>query len=166
MKILFIRHSLAVNRHEFLGHDFDRPLTRRGVKRAFRFFEIMKIAYPKIDYIITSKALRAKQTAEVLRKFYKNAEYEETSLLLPGSGINELKKVLNGKDGVVAIVGHEPDLSNMIKDIMHTPNLKIKLSKPSLVELEDEILKNIFEYKQIKDIYEFCKNRRNSKKTK
>ncbi len=154
MKILFIRHSLAMERNEFLGHDFDRPLTRRGVKRAFRFFNVIKIIYPKIDYIITSQALRAKQTAEVLKKFYKNANYEESSLLLPGSGINELKKILDGKSGVVAIVGHEPDLSNMIKEIMHAPNLKLKLSKPSLAEVEEGVLKGLFQYKQIKAVYE------------
>ena len=154
MKILFIRHSLAVDRDEFTGHDFDRPLTHRGVKRAFRFFKIIKFIYPKIDYIITSKALRAKQTAEVLKKFYKNARYEESSLLLPGSGINELKKALEGKSGVVAVVGHEPDLSNMIKEIMHAPNLKLKLSKPSLAEVEEGVLKGLFQYKQIKAIYE------------
>jgi len=97
MKLLFIRHSLAVDREEFIGHDFDRLLTRRGVKRAFRFFEVVKNIYPKIDYIITSKALRAKQTAEVLKRFFKEAEYEESSLLLPGSNIDDLKKSLEKK---------------------------------------------------------------------
>jgi len=154
MNILFIRHSLAVDRGEFEGHDFDRPLTHRGVKRAFRFFKVIKIIYPKIDYIITSKALRAKQTAQILQKFYKNAIFEESNLLLPGSDINDLRKVLEGKKGVVAIVGHEPDLSNFIKEIMHAPNLKIKLSKPSLAAVEDNVLKALFQYKQIKAIYE------------
>jgi phosphohistidine phosphatase len=154
MTVLFIRHSLAVDRDEFAGHDFDRPLTRRGVKRAFRFFKVIKKIYPKIDYIITSKALRAKQTAEVMKKFYKNAMFEESNLLLPGSDINDLRKVLEGKKGVVAIVGHEPDLSNFIKEIMHSPNLNIKLSKPSLASLEDDVLKALFQYKHIKAMYE------------
>ena len=34
------------------------------------------------------------------------------------------------------------------------PNLKIKLSKPSLAAVEDNVLKALFQYKQIKAIYE------------
>jgi len=37
---------------------------------------------------------------------------------------------------------------------MHAPNLKIKLSKPSLAEVEDGELKGLFEYKHIKAMYE------------
>jgi len=37
---------------------------------------------------------------------------------------------------------------------MHAPNLKIKLSKPSLAEVEDGVLKGLFEYKHIKAMYQ------------
>jgi len=40
----------------------------------------------------------------------------------------------------------------MIKDIMHAPNFKIKLSKPSLTEIEDDVLKALFSYKHFKDL--------------
>jgi len=153
MKILFIRHSLAVDRDEFRGHDFERPLNEKGKKRAKKFFENVKKIYPDIDYIITSTALRAKQTAEILKNFYPQAVYEETPLLLPGAGLEELKKVLKN-EGVIAIVGHEPDLSNFIKEIMYAPNLKIKLQKPSLAELEEGVLKSLLQYKQLKALDE------------
>jgi phosphohistidine phosphatase len=151
MKILFIRHSLAVERDEWIGHDFERPLTDKGVKRAKKFFKHIKRIYPEIDFIVTSKALRAKQTAEALKSFYPETLYEETSLLYPGAGINELRQVLQGKNGIVAIVGHEPDLSNFVKELMYAPNLKLKLRKPSLIEFEDGFLKALFQYKHFKD---------------
>ena len=149
MKLLFIRHSLAMERDEFQGHDFDRPLVEKGVKRAKKFFKYLKDVY-EIDYILTSPAKRALQTAEILYKFYPKAEFIKTNRLLPGANINDLKVELNGKEGTVAVVGHEPDLSSMIKDIIHSPNLKIKLSKPSLAEMEDGILKVLISYRHYK----------------
>jgi phosphohistidine phosphatase len=151
MKLLFIRHSLAVEREEWLGHDFERPLTDKGVKRARKFFKHIKKIYPHIDHIVASKALRAKQTAEILKEFYNHAEYRETPLLYPGAGINELKEVLREKEGIIAIVGHEPDLSNFVKELMYAPNLKLKLRKPSLIEMEDGVMKALFQYRHFKD---------------
>ena len=151
MKLLFIRHSLAMDREVFVGNDLERPLVEKGIKRAKTFFKHIKKIYPQIDYIITSKAKRAKDTALILKEYYKDAIYEETTLLYPGANINDLKEVLKNKDGIIAIVGHEPDLSEFIKELMFAPNLKIKLKKPSLVELEDKVLKALIQYKHLKD---------------
>ena len=149
MKLLFIRHSLAIERDEFEGHDFDRPLVEKGVKRAKKFFKHIKDVY-EIDYILTSTAKRALETAEILHKFYPKAKFIKTNRLLIGANINDLKIELENKDGIIAIIGHEPDLSNMIKDIMHSPNLKIKLTKPSIAEIEDGVLKSLISYKHFK----------------
>lgn len=151
MKLLFIRHSLAMDKEVFVGNDLERPLVEKGIKRAKTFFKHIKKIYPEIDYIITSKAKRAKDTALILKEYYKDAIYEETTLLYPGANINDLKEVLKNKDGIIAIVGHEPDLSEFIKELMFAPNLKIKLKKPSLVELEDKVLKALIQYKHLKD---------------
>lgn len=151
MKLLFIRHSLAMDREAFVGNDLERPLVEKGIKRAKTFFKHIKKIYPQIDYIITSKAKRAKDTALILKEYYKDAIYEETTLLYPGANINDLKEVLKNKDGIIAIVGHEPDLSEFIKELMFAPNLKIKLKKPSLAELEDRVLKALIQYKHLKD---------------
>jgi len=155
MKILFIRHSLAIERDEFSGHDFDRPLTDKGKKRAKKFFEKVHLIYPKIDVIYSSTAKRALQTAEILKDFYPNAAFITSNLLLPGASIDELKKLIKDTEAnVIAIVGHEPDLSNFVKELMYAPNLKIKLQKPSLVEIEDMVLKSLLQYKQLKAIDE------------
>jgi len=151
MTLLFIRHSLAMEREEWTGHDFERPLTEKGIKRAKKFFKHIKKIYPEIDYIITSKAKRAKETAQILKHFYPDVTYEETSLLYPGADMVDLKQVINNKTGVVAIVGHEPDLSNFVKELMYAPNLKLKLRKPSLIEMEDGVLKALFQYRHFKD---------------
>ncbi|WP_456480585.1 phosphohistidine phosphatase SixA [Nautilia sp.] len=153
MKILFIRHSLAMEREEWTGHDFERPLTEKGVKRAKKFFKHIKKIYPEIDFIVTSKALRAKQTAEILKNFYPYSKYEETALLYPGAGINDLKQAIQNKSGIVAVVGHEPDLGNFVKELMYAPNLKLKLRKPSVVEMEDGVMKALLHYRHFRDEY-------------
>lgn len=152
MKLLLIRHSLA---EDIAPSDFERKLTNRGAKRAFRFFKMVKIIYPQIDYIISSDALRAKQTAEILKRFYKNAKFI-TSPSLYQADIKDFEEVLSRVKGVVAIVGHEPDLSDFVK--YKCGNVRIKLSKPSLVEIEDDVLKSLIQYKQAKMIYERLKN--------
>jgi len=151
MTLLFIRHSLAMEREEWTGHDFERPLTEKGIKRAKKFFKHIKKIYPQIDYIVTSKAQRAKKTAEILKTYYPNSHYEETALLYPGAGINDLKQAIQNKSGVVAVVGHEPDLGNFVKELMYAPNLKLKLRKPSLIEMEEGVLKALFQYRHFKD---------------
>ena len=150
MKYLFIRHSLAVEREKFLGHDFDRPLSERGIKRAKRFFKEIKKIYPGIDFIITSTAKRALKTAEILKDYYPKAKFITTAKLLPGARINEFQEVVLDKKGIIAIVGHQPDLEEIIKDLMYAPNLKIKLSKPSLAEIEEKTLKALISYKHLK----------------
>jgi phosphohistidine phosphatase len=157
MTILLIRHSLAVEREEWRGNDLQRPLTRRGVKRAYRFFDVLSKIYPKIDYIIVSKAQRTKQTGEILKKFYPDCVFEQTGLLYPGAVKADFEEALKDKNGIVAVVGHEPDLSNYLKDIMHSPNLNVKFSKPSVAVLEEGVLKGLFQYKQFKAIYEKSK---------
>jgi len=148
-KILFIRHSLAIEAHEFKGHDFDRPLTEKGIKRAKDFFSIIKQIYPMINYIITSKALRAKETAKILQKYYPNANYIESELLYPGANFHNFEKIIKDKKGIVAIVGHQPDLSEFISKLTDS-TCHIKLSKPSLAEVEDNTLKALFSYKHFK----------------
>jgi phosphohistidine phosphatase len=153
--ILLIRHSLA---EDYANSDFERRLTPRGVKRAFRFFEVISKIYPDLDYIIASEAVRARQTAEVMKKFYENAKLIVTPKLYQAS-VEDFKEVLKDFKGKIAIVGHEPDLSDFARYLLNSPNLHIKLSKPSLVEIDEEdVLKSLIQYKQAKAVYERLKN--------
>jgi phosphohistidine phosphatase len=152
-KFLFIRHSLAVESHEFKGHDFDRPLTEKGKIRAKEFFKVIKKIYPVINYIITSKATRAKETAEILKEFYSESIFIDTELLFPGANFKDFKEAVNNKDGIIAIVGHQPDLSEFISKLTDS-ECYLKLSKPSLAEVEEGRLKGLFSYKHFRNFNE------------
>jgi phosphohistidine phosphatase len=150
-KFLFIRHSLAIEPYEFKGHDFDRPLTEKGKIRAKEFFKAIKEIFPVINYIISSEAKRSKKTAEILKEFYENAEFISTEELYPGATFENFKNVIKNKQGIIAIVGHQPDLTHFISKLTNS-DCNIKLSKPSLAEVEDNRLKGLFSYKHFKDI--------------
>ncbi len=137
MQILFIRHAKAVDRETFLGDDLQRPLSEDGIKKAREFFnKISKIF--EIDVIITSKALRAVQTAKILLNFYPNAKYVETPLLNPGASILDIEKIIDDFKSYdhIALVGHEPDFSLAISHLIGCGSgTGIRLKKAGVAEL-------------------------------
>ncbi len=141
MKLLFIRHSIALEREEFDDDDLLRPLSLKGREVAEEFFSKLPKIYKEIDLIVSSKAIRALQTADILRKSYPNTEYKNTPLLNPSANIKDLRKFLDScqeKYKCIALVGHEPDFSLMISYIVTCGkgDVMLKLKKPSLVEID------------------------------
>jgi phosphohistidine phosphatase len=65
MRILFIRHAAAANKAAFIGSDLNRPLTDEGRKEAQKMFKALANLYPQPNLIISSKAMRARETAEI-----------------------------------------------------------------------------------------------------
>lgn len=120
MRLLFIRHAIAMDRAEFEGDDLLRPLTPKGKKRAKKAFQGLRRLYPEIDLIYSSRAVRAKQTAEILARVYGDARIVETERLNPGAEFEHFKQImseLRGRPETLALVGHEPDFSEIIGSI-------------------------------------------------
>ncbi len=140
MKLLFIRHSIAKERQEWEGDDLERPLSEKGKKVANEFFEKVSKIYD-IDLIITSKAKRAKDTANILNSYAKIKLIEDDKLN-PSSTFEDFirikEKIENKFDNikVVVFVGHEPDFSQIISKLVSSGVLNIKLSKPCVLEVE------------------------------
>lgn len=140
MKILFIRHALAEDREDWEGDDFLRPLVKKGKEEAEIFFSKLPNIYRKIDLIVTSKATRAKETAKILNDFYKTRIIERDELS-PGCDyemFEDMFKNLEKSDiEIMAIVGHEPDFSEIISSIISPSSLvSLKIKKPSVVEVD------------------------------
>jgi len=96
--------------------DFDRPLTPAGRKQMKAVSRGLRQAIPKIDILATSPLVRARQTAEFVFAAYRDRpEFVELDILSgehPAAKLAHWLKSLNKSDGVVACVGHEPDLSH------------------------------------------------------
>jgi|SRR5208337_2601567 len=114
MKELYIiRHGLAGTRMDDAGNDESRPLTDKGKAKMKDIAKGLKALGISFDKVLTSPLARAEQTADILKKYCVDVEnIEVTDLLKPGAPGEDLIKYLNKLDAdCVAIVGHEPDLS-------------------------------------------------------
>lgn len=138
MKILFIRHAIAADREDFPGDDLLRPLTEKGKKRARRAFHGLRRIYPSIDLVYNSPAVRAKQTARILKRFYGSATYTESALLSPDQAdfpaVDELIRKVPAE--AIAIVGHEPNLTQLAAFLLRVETLPFELAKAGVLVLD------------------------------
>lgn len=116
MELLFVRHAIAEDRaiwHQTRRSDRERPLIERGRERWRIGVLGLKTLIPSIDLIVSSPLTRARETATILLEGYPGAHYTEQEFLAPGSDWKGLIQFLGSRDSdeVIALVGHEPDMS-------------------------------------------------------
>jgi len=120
MQLLVIRHAIAEDREEFALSGRDdrfRPLTPRGRRRMRRAAGGLRVVVPDIALLAASPLVRAVQTADVLAEVYGGVERDTWSELSPGVGPSRLVDRLRSfhvEGGPVAVVGHEPDLGELV----------------------------------------------------
>lgn len=112
MKLLLVRHAIALDRDTPGIADSLRPLTEEGVakfKKAAKALSVMVTP----DVVLTSPYLRAKQTAEILARHWGAMPVQESDPLAEGlrSALEESLARLPAS-ATVALVGHEPHLSD------------------------------------------------------
>ncbi len=137
MKILFVRHAKAFKREEWHDDDMLRPLSEKGIKVSEDFFEKISHIF-EIEIILSSKALRSIQTAKIIHKYYPKAIYQTTPLLNPGASYTDLKTLIKEYENYenIALVGHEPDISEIVGELLGCSFLSIDVKKSSIIECE------------------------------
>ena len=120
MNLLFVRHAIAEERdvwHQTRRSDRERPLVERGRTRWRTGVKGLQTLIPEIQLIVSSPLTRARETATILLEGYPGAHYTEQECLAPGSNWSALIKFLSQRqaDEVVALVGHEPDMSGGLR---------------------------------------------------
>ena len=119
MNLLIVRHAIAEEREEFAARcddDRRRPLTDKGRRRMGLGAAGLHRLLPNLDYLISSPLVRARQTAEILASRYPDAQRLEWPELSPAGEAPQIAERLTKlpADATVALVGHEPDLSELI----------------------------------------------------
>jgi phosphohistidine phosphatase len=123
MKLLVVRHAIAVDRERFAatGKDDDlRPLTPDGRRKMRQIANGLCHAANKPDLLVTSPLTRAEQTAEILAEAYGMNIGERVEALRPSTQYTMFTHWA-GKheaDSMIAIVGHEPHLSGLVSWLM------------------------------------------------
>ena len=139
MNLYILRHAIAEERDsEKYPDDSKRPLTDKGAKRMGRIAEGMLALGIELDVILSSSYTRAKQTAEIVAKeFGAESKLKFTKHLETGDAeklIDEINKL--GKIANVLLVGHEPDLSELISVLlMGDTSLPLTMKKGGLCKL-------------------------------
>ncbi|MBL1210942.1 phosphohistidine phosphatase SixA [Geminocystis sp. GBBB08] len=140
MKIYLIRHGIAESRN-IEQNDSQRILTSRGITKTQKVAQKLASLEIKFDVIVTSPYIRAKETAIILQQAKLTSHIIEHSTLIPDGNILEWISWLQNSDykqeSSIALVGHQPDLTNwaelMIWGQIHG---KLILKKAGIIGLE------------------------------
>jgi phosphohistidine phosphatase len=139
MEIYLIRHADAVALGENnIQVDEERPLTAEGEQQTKSLAACLQRKGVALQLILTSPLLRARQTAEGIRKDWSanQPEIQVCDQLAPGMKPRKLARLLKAVEhGPVAIVGHEPDLSNWAAWIIGSKKAQLALAKAGLAHI-------------------------------
>jgi len=119
MRLIIIRHAIAVPRGTPDIPDDERPLTRRGERRFIDAARGLARLEKRPDVLLTSPLPRAKQTADIAAGAWGKLKPKKTDVLAGGS-FTEVAGVVDKlpADAVVALVGHEPGVSELLSAIL------------------------------------------------
>ena len=106
MRLFLVRHA-----HSDPGDpDELRPLSARGHEQARELAERLAAVEPAL--VVTSPLLRARETASAIAKAAQ-AELRVDDRLAPGATAEDVLAAIEGADGPVVAVGHQPDCSEI-----------------------------------------------------
>ncbi len=118
MNIYIVQHGLSEK-----GSSGKKVLTKDGIEKVELIAGVAAGYGVKIDKIIHSGKIRAKQTAELISKKFGNVQFKEST------GLKPLDSVENFRDKIEAnlmIVGHLPYLNRLVSYLV-TGNIDKKI---------------------------------------
>ena len=141
MEIILVRHAKAETRDPNSWPDDDqRPLTAEGRAEQRAAARAMKKMGIKFDFLLTSPLLRARETADLLAKGYRWTEAPQIAEEMGHEySVGAVVKLLAKfpPDSVVALVGHEPDLSDLTGAMISKDrDVNITVKKSGVVGIE------------------------------
>jgi phosphohistidine phosphatase len=119
MRLYILRHAIAAERDpDKYPDDGLRPLTEAGFKKMTKIAHTLQKLDKRIELILSSPLVRARDTAEIVRKslHLKKDRLVLIDALAPLGDPGELIAIIQEKYKLdsLLLVGHEPDLSNLI----------------------------------------------------
>ncbi len=120
---LFLRHGEAVNREEWTGAESERPLTPSGRDEMEQVAGGLTALELGAEVVVTSTFTRADATARIAAEALQ-APATASDELTPGATLAGLLRILQAHDDAsrIMLVGHEPDFSQMIGELIAAPN--------------------------------------------
>ncbi|HBE16282.1 MAG TPA: phosphohistidine phosphatase SixA [Cyanobacteria bacterium UBA11149] len=123
MQLYLIRHGIATE-PQTDTNDTERTLTEKGRQKTRQVAKQLREKEVHFDLILTSPLIRARETAAILKDLGLTSHVEEFTSLSPNGDIHtwinwleEWRKSTTIK-GCLALVGHQPDLSNWAETLI------------------------------------------------
>lgn len=139
-RVFVIRHAEAeepVEAAKARRNDAQRRLTEAGSRDMRKGARGLASLADEITLILASPLVRAVETAQILHGAFPQAELRQEKLLSPGFDPEELLDAIVAEPGPVAIVGHEPDLSQWIGYMTTgSPRSLVRMKKGSVCRLD------------------------------
>lgn len=136
MDLYFLRHGKAIDpRSPGCPDDFHRVLTAQGIQEMEAEADALARFGVRPDRILTSPLVRARETATIVAE---RLDCEKAlvvnDLLAPGCDLERLTKLLqeHAAANSVFVVGHEPDLSTLIGNVIGRSGANIDMKKGAL----------------------------------
>jgi len=138
IELYLVRHADAGDPAAWRGPDADRPLSSKGEKQSERLGSFLLGIGFRPDAILSSPKLRAMQTAERVGDRL-GLEVHADPRLAGGLDLETLEAVLrDAGDPVRAVlVGHDPDFSELVGELIGSPGLEMK--KGAIVRIDVEL---------------------------
>ncbi|BDQ01510.1 MAG: phosphohistidine phosphatase SixA [Ignavibacterium sp.] len=136
MNLYLIRHSIS----EKLippKKDFERELTSDGIELIKKASEGWKKIISTFDMILYSPYVRAEQTANVIAEVFSVKEkLIRENNIAAGCSTGSLIDVLSVYQGNnIAVVGHQPDLSNHISNLCSNNHLNLSFPPAAIAKI-------------------------------
>jgi phosphohistidine phosphatase len=135
-QLYIVRHADA---EPMKTTDAERCLTPKGERQAAKIGRLCAEQGFDVGPIFSSPLIRAVQTAEILAKPLR-AEVKTSRELASGMTPGRLRAFLreNHSFGSLMIVGHEPDLSRAVADLLGCAPDRLRVKKATLLRLSFE----------------------------
>lgn len=120
-QVYLIRHGIAAERGTHLD-DTQRPLVEKGIRKTEKVAQRLTALKLRFDTLLTSPLVRAVQTAELLYQAGLAENYQVFGALGPGGSLHVWLEWLHNwqssEHATLALVGHEPDLSQWAQQLV------------------------------------------------
>lgn len=135
--LIVIRHAKA---EQSFGNDKDRKLTERGHRDAEKMANLLVEKGFKIDKIFSSPSVRTEQTTEyfAMANGLKGDDIKYFEKMYLGSVLNIEESILWLKENIntLAIVGHNPGVSDFVNDLTNSTIEDLPTCGIAVIELE------------------------------
>ena len=144
MTVYLIRHARAAERGAEYPDDSQRPLIEKGHAQAKTLAKVFETLAITLDRLFSSPYIRAAQTAEPLSTCLKHGRRVQYLEALASDDytqlLYDLKESLEVKDEVVALVGHEPYLSELASLLLtDSQSLDTAFKKAAFMQLSGSL---------------------------